>query len=1099
MSLLKKSICIIMTAFLTAGLQLPVFAQGENDTETVSFTAAFENASVAYSAEPGNAVLNLGLSEPHDMLDISFNLVKPDFFTCTGVTSEELNSKNWTVNSSSGLWTYVSTGMNNARDIKNICSVDFTIPAYMPPGEYKFGFEEIDSYTVDDNYDFITWTKDSSGKLSSVYALLTVEKGQAYMPNLLVNQGKKAALNTPVLTAAAGGEAISSVTDWTSENTDIAEVDDRGNVEGKSAGTVIVHATVNTQKPDPAAENGVISASYPVSCFVKVNGTHEEDKTAWVTDENSHWHPCSIGGCTEKYSEAQHSITATVIKNATRNETGLRRYTCSVCGYTLDEEIPVLDQPVNGQTEADTTGLDLTSTEWDGKTVDTSWYFGHEDDSVYKISTAAQMAGLSALVNGLVNTSCIVYTGGARYSASQWNSDGRYVYDDVGSTGANSQNKATASYHYGIEDFNGKTIKLTASLDMEKGNYMPVGGQYLMTDEDSATKLGSSFCGVFDGGGNTVFIKCDRHCGNGNYGDGQSVGLIGRLGVHDNDPDELKPAGAAVRNVCVEGSIYANRSVGGIVGKVGKTKDTAVIENCVNNAAIKATDSKGTGGICGSSWNDCAIRNCYNTGSITNTGNFLAGGISGSNEGSIENCYNVGKVKSGNPDMAMAIGTNNMNGPVSNCWFLDGSAAGGGYYPALIEQGKMTSEEMKADSFVLTLGSGFVKDTSGINSGYPVLKWQNSSKEAVITEETIAEKGTVKTETSVSGGVSTTIIDESVPLTDALDALTSASDKHVVFDMTTGQDTDEASITLAAGQLKEIGESSASGIRILTDRGTVTIEKDDLEKAAALSADLTVNLKNTGSQTFKLVLTSGGSELKNLSRGIKLKLPVSSGNTAVLCEGSEETPVRMSVIEDGYAYMIIHDPAEIKIISAVSDFDDVSDDAWYSDPVNFACSHELFNGMGDRKFAPSELMNRAMLAAVMYRLSDASASDSEIAFSDVESGQWYSQAVSWAAAQGIVKGYSSSTFGVTDPVTREQLAVILYRYAQSLDMDVTGRADLSAYSDRDQVSDWAQDAMEWCVSSGIANGSDGRLDPQGNASRAEVAAMLMRLVAVIAK
>ena len=107
-------------------------------------------------------------------------------------------------------------------------------------------------------------------------------------------------------------------------------------------------------------------------------------------------------------------------------------------------------------------------------------------------------------------------------------------------------------------------------LDPETGiwsgpNFMPVGGQYLMVPEQSSTKLSSSSNGTLDGQGHVVAnIYCNRHCGNGNFGDGQSVGLIGRLGCHDNDPRELWAEQPGVRNVVVSGYIKGNRSVGGI-------------------------------------------------------------------------------------------------------------------------------------------------------------------------------------------------------------------------------------------------------------------------------------------------------------------------------------------------------------------------------------------------------------------------------------------------------------------------------------------------------------------------------------------------------
>ncbi len=371
-----------------------------------------------------------------------------------------------------------------------------------------------------------------------------------------------------------------------------------------------------------------------------------------------------------------------------------------------------------GSTGPDTSGLDLKSRSWDGKTVDVSWYFDNRSDSSYTISTAAELAGAAALVNGLVNSDCVVYTGSEVITAKNWNNSSKYVNTDTRKSGDN--NQATDTYHYGIESFKGKTLYLSANLDMSGGNYMPVGGQYLMEKNDTKTKIGASFCGMLDGGGHTVNIECDRHCTK-NFGDGESIGLIGRLGVHDDDSSSLRPSGAGVCDVAVTGSVRGNRSVGGVVGKIGQTSGTAVIERCVNKADITGTDKKGTGGICGAAWNDGIIRNCYNTGRIVNT-NSSYGGIAGSAEIQLINCYNAGKV-SGNGKSA-AVATSNGGDSYENCYWLKGSADMGVYNkPSVSGVTEMSDADMKTEAFVSKLGSAFA-----YRSGeYPVLKWEGGS------------------------------------------------------------------------------------------------------------------------------------------------------------------------------------------------------------------------------------------------------------------------------------------------------------------------------------------------------------------------------------
>ena len=373
-----------------------------------------------------------------------------------------------------------------------------------------------------------------------------------------------------------------------------------------------------------------------------------------------------------------------------------------------------------------------SGTPWDGTTIDVSWYSKNKTE--FYISTPEQLMGLAAIVNGIYNKEITRVIGDEGVIVDIFVSDGQ----DSGSL-----NKSTGAYHYGVDDFNGKTIYLTADLDMGATynadvdawtgpNYMPIGGQYLMELNNSDTKLGSSFCGTLDGQGHYVRnIYCNRRCTNGNFGDGQSVGLIGRLGVHDNDPEAMRPTGAAVRNLAVTGYIYANRSVGGIVGKTGKTNGGATIENCANFATVKNTDAKGVGGIVGSGWNDGIIRNCYNAGAISSTYACPTGGIVGSNEIPVENCYSVGAIAAANDSYAMGIGTNNGGGNnTTNCYWIEGSAPGGGYYGA--NNGtvtEMTSSGMKSADFVAKLGGAFIADKNNINDGYPILSWQVTTKD----------------------------------------------------------------------------------------------------------------------------------------------------------------------------------------------------------------------------------------------------------------------------------------------------------------------------------------------------------------------------------
>ena len=138
-------------------------------------------------------------------------------------------------------------------------------------------------------------------------------------------------------------------------------------------------------------------------------------------------------------------------------------------------------------------------------------------------------------------------------------------------------------------------------------------------------------------------------------------------------------------------------------------------------------------------------------------------------------------------------------------------------------------------------------------------------------------------------------------------------------------------------------------------------------------------------------------------------------------------------------------------------------------------------------------MTRGMLAAVLANLESADISGMESAFNDVHDDAWYSESVAWAAENGIVNGYGDGTFGPDDVLTREQFAAMLYNYANMLGLDVSARATLDAYTDA--PSAWAEDVVSWAVAEGLIAGvTDDQLQPQGTATRAQVAAMLQRFI-----
>ena len=181
-------------------------------------------------------------------------------------------------------------------------------------------------------------------------------------------------------------------------------------------------------------------------------------------------------------------------------------------------------------------------------------------------------------------------------------------------------------------------------------------------------------------------------------------------------------------------------------------------------------------------------------------------------------------------------------------------------------------------------------------------------------------------------------------------------------------------------------------------------------------------------------------------------------------------------------------------------FTDVSETDWFHDAVQYVYDNGLMGGVGDNLFAPNNPTTRAQLVTILYRLEGEPTVTGESGFTDVEVDTWYTDAVTWAAANGIVNGISETQFAPGNNITREQLATILYRYAQAKGYDVSARADLSGFPDAGDIQDYATQALSWAVAEGLLQGfEDDTLRPQGNATRAQIATIFMRFCQTVAE
>ena len=185
----------------------------------------------------------------------------------------------------------------------------------------------------------------------------------------------------------------------------------------------------------------------------------------------------------------------------------------------------------------------------------------------------------------------------------------------------------------------------------------------------------------------------------------------------------------------------------------------------------------------------------------------------------------------------------------------------------------------------------------------------------------------------------------------------------------------------------------------------------------------------------------------------------------------------------------------------VTRYVDVPATAWYAPYVEYATVNKLMSGIGNRCFSPDTVLTRGMFVTVLGQL----AQIDEVAypgtsFNDVEIGRWYAPFVEWAAQHDVVSGTGNGRFEPNAPITREQMAAILFRYTEYRGADTAGRTDLSRFSDSAAVADYAREALAWAVSAGLLQGrSDGTLDPSGSATRAQTAVILQRLETLLEK